>query len=395
MSGISSAIRHQTMASFLPIVIPKENYYNIGWQKFKISASDEELLKFTNNVLESFWRLEKAINQAKSIKLDAETCQQEMKELAKWGLAAYRRFFEEEGSRQLIEGRCKMMGSEIPAPTFISERVLFPWEVLYAGDNYQEANPEMFWGLRYTPARILTPEKDISRFLADRTTPLDMMFCLHHRLREAHQKEWLLIQKLIRSYQNSRCSLLSAAGKLIGVESGENLLDYFIEANHNILHFACHCLSEELDIDTLLFTLLKDEGQEGEPLVIQLGAISFILVREDKRFQCQPLVFLNACQSAGGTDALRKTFNLPQMFIKRGAEAVIATACPVPDRFAAAFAQQFYTFFIDKQMTIGEALQATRRYFIEEYNNPLGLAYGLYSPPYYRLTQPLATVGVA
>jgi hypothetical protein len=395
MSGISSAIRHQTMASFLQIVIPKENYYNIDWHQFKRSATDEELLIFSNKVLASFWRLEKAINQAKSIKLDAEICHQEMKELAMWGLAAYRRFFDDERSRQIIEGRCKMMGSETPAPTFISEQVLFPWEVLYAGDNCEEANPEMFWGLRYTPARILTPEKDISRFLADRTTPLDMMFCLHHRLREAHQNEWLLIQKLIRSYQNSRCSLLSAAGKLIGVESGQNLLDYFIEANHNILHFACHCLSEELDIDTLLFTLLKDEGQEGEPLVIKLDASSFLLVKKDKQFQCQPLVFLNACQSAGGTDALRKTFNLPQMFIKRGAEAVIATACPVPDRFAAAFAQQFYTFFIDKQMTIGEALQATRRYFIEEYNNPLGLAYGLYSPPYYRLTQPLATVGVA
>ncbi|MUG93183.1 CHAT domain-containing protein [Scytonema sp. UIC 10036] len=394
MSGISSAVRHQTMASFLPILVRTESY-NIDWHQFKKSATDEELLRFTNGVLDSFWRLEKAINQVKSIKLDAEICQKEMKELAKWGLAAYRRFFEDERSRQIIEGRCKMMGSETPAPTFISERVLFPWEVLYAGDNYQEANPEMFWGLRYTPARILTPEKDISRFLAERTTPLDMMFCLHHGLREAHKNEWLQIQKLIRSLQNSRCSLLSAVGKLTGIESGENLLDYFIEANHNILHFACHCLSEQLEVDTLLFSMLKDEGQEGEPLVIQLGTIAFILVKEDKQFQCQPLVFLNACQSAGGTDALRKTFNLPQMFIKRGAEAVIATACPVPDRFAAAFAQQFYTFFIEKQMTIGEALQATRKYFIEEYNNPLGLAYGLYSPAYYRLTQPLATVGVA
>ncbi|MEC4815574.1 MAG: CHAT domain-containing protein [Scytonema sp. PMC 1069.18] len=394
MSGISSAVRHQTMASFLPILVRTESY-NIDWHQFKKSATDEELLTFTNKVLDSFWRLEKAINQAKSIKLDAEICQKEMKELAKWGLAAYRRFFEDERSRQIIEGRCKMMGSETPAPTFISERVLFPWEVLYAGDNYQEANPAMFWGLRYTPARILTPEKDISRFLAERTTPLDMMFCLHHRLREAHQNEWLQIQKLIRTLQNSRCSLLSAIGKLTGIESGENLLDYLIEANHNILHFACHCLSEQLEVDTLLFSMLKDEGQEGEPLVIQLGTIAFILVKEDKQFQCQPLVFLNACQSAGGTDALRKTFNLPQMFIKRGAEAVIATACPVSDRFAAAFAQQFYTYFIQKQMTIGQALQATRKYFIEEYNNPLGLAYGLYSPAYYRLTQPLATVGVA
>jgi CHAT domain len=387
MSGISSAVRHQTMASFLPISVRAE-FFNIDWHQFKHSSTDEELLTFTDNVLNSFLRLAKEVNRTKSIKLDVEVCDRELKELAKWGLVAYRRFFEDERARQIIEGRCRMMGNETPAPTFISERVLFPWEVLYAGDNYQDANPEMFWGLRYTPARILTPEKDISRFLAERNMPLDMVFCLHHRLREAHQSELPQIQNLILNIKNSRCSLLSAVG-ITQVKSGEELLDYLIDANHNILHFACHCQSEEQEIDTLLFSL-STEDPESEPIIIKLGSISFILVTQDKQFQCQPLVFLNACQSAGGADALRKTFNLPQMFIKRGAEAVIATACPVPDRFAAAFAKQFYTFFIQKNMTIGEALQVTRKYFIEEYNNPLGLAYGLYSPAYYRLTPPLA-----
>lgn len=392
MSGISSAVRHQTMASFLPISVRGEAF-NIDWHQFKRSSTDEELLTFTDNVLNSFLRLAKEVNSTKSIKLDVEVCDRELKELAKWGLVAYRRFFEDERARQIIEGRCKMMGNETPAPTFISERVLFPWEVLYAGDNYQDANPEMFWGLRYTPARILTPEKDISRFLAERTMPLDMIFCLHHRLREAHHSELPQIQNLILGIKNSRCSLLSAVGKLTQVESGENLLDYLIDANHNILHFACHCQPEEQEIDTLLFSLSK-EDPDSEPIIIKLGSISFILATQDKQFQCQPLVFLNACQSAGGADALRKTFNLPQMFIKRGAEAVIATACPVPDRFAAAFAKQFYTFFIQKHMTIGEALQATRKYFIEEYNNPLGLAYGLYSPAYYRLTPTLAVTSL-
>ncbi|NEO34736.1 MAG: CHAT domain-containing protein, partial [Symploca sp. SIO3C6] len=107
----------------------------------------------------------------------------------------------------------------------------------------------------------------------------------------------------------------------------------------------------------------------------------------DGRFQQRPLVFLNACQSAGGADALRKTFNLPQMFIERGAGAVIATACPVPDRFAAAFAQQFYHFFLAGHMTIGQALHKTRWHFLTQHHNPLGLAYGLYSPAYYRLAQ--------
>ena len=78
---------------------------------------------------------------------------------------------------------------------------------------------------------------------------------------------------------------------------------------------------------------------------------------------------------------------------------MIATACPVPDLFAAAFAKVFYEFFLRglvvkdevtgekgfRLMTIGEALRATRWYFLKEFNNPLGLAYGLYSPAHYRL----------
>jgi CHAT domain len=99
-----------------------------------------------------------------------------------------------------------------------------------------------------------------------------------------------------------------------------------------------------------------------------------------------------------GADELRRIFNLPKVFIQHGAAAVIATACPVPDMFAAAFAKVFYDFFLRgmvvidetgekmvKIMSIGEALRATRWYFLKEFNNPLGLAYGVYSPAGYRV----------
>ena len=85
----------------------------------------------------------------------------------------------------------------------------------------------------------------------------------------------------------------------------------------------------------------------------------------------------------------------------RGAAAVIATVCPVPDLFAAEFAKVFYTFFLRGQeetdpetgrkrlrtLTIGEALHATRWHFLRQHNNPLGLAYGLYSSAFYQMTQ--------
>jgi CHAT domain len=386
MSGISSAIQPQTMASFLPIVID-EKQYSIPWFAYDRSATDPELLNFTENVLKCFRKIEKAVKTTSSLTLDPDFGQKQLVELAKWGRVAHQRFFQDENARRLLQSRFQSMGDEIPAPTFISKLVPFPWEVLYHG-NYLDADPQDFWGFRYTPARILTPELDISQHVMQQAFPSDMLFCLHHKLRQAHQKEWTDIRKLILLTNHDRCCLLTPDGNLITIETGESLLEYLDQAAHNMLHFACHCEPGDAKIDTLLISILQEDLNDEiieDARVIKLGALTFDLI--DGKFQRRPLIFLNACQSAGGSDELRKTFNLPQMFIKRGAGAVIATACPVPDLFAAAFAGHFYALFLTGQMTIGQALRETRLHFLKKHNNPLGLAYGLYSPAYYRLAQ--------
>lgn len=395
MSGISSAIQPQTMASFLPIVI-NEKQYSIPWFTYDRSTTDSELLAFTEGVLNCFWRIEKTVKTTGSLTLDPDFGQKQLVELAKWGRLAYQGFFRDENARQLLQSRFQNMGNEIPAPTFISKLVPFPWEVFYQGSHYHEANLKDFWGLHYTPARILTPERDISQHVMQQALPSDMLFCLHHKLRQAHQQEWPAIRKLILLTNHDRCCLLSPTGKLTTVATGESLLEYLDQATHNMLHFACHCQPGDAKIDTLLISILQDDLNEeitGNAQVIELGALTFDLI--DGKFQRRPLIFLNACQSAGGADELRKTFNLPQMFVRRGAGAVIATACPVPDLFAAAFARHFYTFFLSGQMTIGQALLETRLHFLTKHNNPLGLAYGLYSPAYYRLAQPPMMEGAA
>lgn len=86
--------------------------------------------------------------------------------------------------------------------------------------------------------------------------------------------------------------------------------------------------------------------------------------------------------------------SFPVKWIKdQRALAVIATLCPVPDYFAHAFALKFYeilfateettsantTASISANQYIATALLETRRYFMEKYNNPLGLAYIIYA----------------
>lgn len=382
--GISSSIPTQTEFFPLEILITKEEY-RILTQDFSRTATESELQHFSKGVLESFKEIERSINRKKHLQLTLEERDRYLSELAIWGRRAYQKFFNNDAQKTTHQYSQLMKF----APIFVSNLVTFPWEVLYEGDCEEDIIPEMFWGFHYPIARRLDPNK--SDLLSEQILPLDMLFCLHHKLLQAHHQERPQIEKIVRTL--GKFYLLQLSNELQKLKNGASLLRYLYQTQHNILHFACHCRpckKSEDDVDALIISLIKDELNVQE---IELETYNFL--DASGSFQCQPLIFLNACQSAGGFDELRKTFNLPKEFIQRGAAAVIATACPVPDLFAAAFAKKFYEFFIDKKMMIGKALYETRRYFLEEYNNPLGLAYGLYSSPYYRIAQAPAGMGVA
>ena len=372
--GISSSIPIQN--EFFPLdILITDNSYRISINDFSRTATDSELLHFTKNVLQCFHKIEKTINKNKKLQLTVEERNYYLKSLAKWGRRAYQKFFND----NFQKSKCNFPEFMQFAPIFVSRLVPFPWEVLYEGE-YQKADPEMFWGFRYPIARNLVPGETLP---LEQILPLSMLFCLHHKLLHAHLHERPKIEKLVRTL--GKFYLLQVSQELKKLEDGEALLTHLYQNQYNILHFACHCRScrqYEDEVDALVISLIEDNSHAQE---IELETYNFSDVSGS--FPCQPLIFLNACQSGGGVDELRKTFNLPEKFIQHGAAAVIATACPVPDLFAAAFAQKFYEYFIEEKMMIGKALCETRRYFLKEYNNPLGLAYGLYSSPYYRIAQ--------
>jgi len=257
---------------------------------------------------------------------------------------------------------------------------------------HEEGDLEMFWGIRYAPARLLNAMIFIENCVKEQSLPSDMLFCLHDRLYEAHKYERPEIQKLVVragtddqfTLLDSTCGNFSASGNAPEV-IGASVLRYLLhKGNHNMVHFACHCLTSNLG-DVLNASLIDDEKPGVHNTEFKLQTQKFL--NSETLFKRQPLVFLNACRSGGASDATGITFNLPNAFFKCGAAAIIATACPVPDLFAASFARVFYQKFLKDMLTIGKALQETRRYFIEKHNNPLGLAYGLYTPANYRMSQ--------
>lgn len=391
--GVSSAV-HQPVGMLPVDILITSQGYTIGCQPFQRDASDTEFLSLTKEVIQIFREIKNLTNRTlqttNTIRLKEEQRDQYLVEMAKLGRRAYRKLFKQEEAQEALLQQIKVMqilGATKLAPLFKSELLIFPWEVLYEGD-YRDGKPEAFWGMRYPVARHLIPKKTFSMELA---LPTDMLFCLNHRLPYAPQQERPAIEAIAR-----KIGKFKSLQDLLDIDDGVAFLEHLYQSGHNMLHFACHCRpcrKYEDDIDALSISLLEGEPHLERYREIELETYNFDDI--DGNFQRPPLVFLNACQSGGGLDELRKTFNLPARFIEHGAGAVIATACEVPDSFAALFAKVFYEFFLDRRMMIGEALCKTRWYFLTEYNNPLGLAYGLYTPAYYRLSQPPMMEGVA
>jgi hypothetical protein len=71
----------------------------------------------------------------------------------------------------------------------------------------------------------------------------------------------------------------------------------------------------------------------------------------------------------------------------RGARGVVATEAPIWDLFAYHFAELFLDKMADGS-DVGTAMLATRRTFLEDSKNPLGLLYSYYGNPSVRIRGP-------
>jgi hypothetical protein len=140
----------------------------------------------------------------------------------------------------------------------------------------------------------------------------------------------------------------------------------FFRETSDVAHFACHV---DINGHTGMSALVISRGFRLSPNDI-----------EDYRicFSGAPLVVLNACDT-GVRDPFQTANFIASILKIAEARGVIATECEVPTRFAAEFAQKFYDTFLLGQQSIGEALMATRKWFMGQPNcNPLGLLYSIY-----------------
>jgi CHAT domain len=287
----------------------------------------------------------------------------------------------------------------------------FLWELIYDGKPAGPARPESFWGFRYPIGRAFMLEKiqhpteirpwhgifsAIHEDLPFSKPEVERLKGYLERAKKEYHLPELRLQLLDDEFPNPPLA-------------SDQLMERFIseDFDYGIIHFACHCENPEEGGAHQASLILKAHGQEFK---MRLQTLELWLGegKGDGSFSNRPFVFINACESQT-IGHLLESSNFPEGFLRFRASGVIATACTVPDRFANAFATEFYRQLLklgeekdpeqkepdtaeparetedqghqplDTTSSIGEALLKTRLHFLVKYNNPLGLAYGLYA----------------
>ena len=263
----------------------------------------------------------------------------------------------------------------------------FPWAVFYDGawrgrpltDDPASVDPSGFWGRRFRIDRALVcghggaPREPVLR------GPLRVQACLNPHLDERQQVKVVAAQRAL-------FATFAGLDVRAPIESEGALRTYLAAqaAPCDLLYFFCHATAA-VGVDHL-FTFTTSPADRQARLILDdtgdtTGGID-VAAMDDLRSEPlddRPLVFLNACTSAGGDQAFQPQLLL--QFLERWqAAGVIGTDWTVPTLFADAFARALLRHFLAGNVTLAEAFaRAGDEAFAQ--GNPFPLIYALYAPP--------------
>ncbi|MFF5254636.1 SCO5717 family growth-regulating ATPase [Streptomyces leeuwenhoekii] len=157
----------------------------------------------------------------------------------------------------------------------------------------------------------------------------------------------------------------------IGVLTERAALTALIEGGHaGLLHFACH------NAFTGAGSCVTMADGPFDP--IDLASAAQLRTLRTHR----PLVFFNACRSAGEIDWFGESLGWAPQFLNAGAGAFVGTLWPVRSRSALEFAEAFYDQLITHGRPLGQASLAARRTMSDLHGgDPTWLAYAVYGSP--------------
>ncbi|MCA9979640.1 MAG: CHAT domain-containing protein [Anaerolineales bacterium] len=251
-----------------------------------------------------------------------------------------------------------------------SQNFMLPWGIMYVGDDPDTPQPEMFLGLRHIIEHIpLQPNMQVFDHEIDISDGLHVGLNVNTDIDQ--QMGQPIIQRQLDSWQT-----ITQANSHVRVEVRQDHLSVLEALNagdapDDVMYFYCH--AESFDLNE------PDTGTPGQSRLIfnNHQALTLRKLERNKTLLAgQPLVFINACESAELSPEFYDGF-VPY-FVNKGARGVIGTECETPALFAEAFAKRFFERFLKGEASLGEIFLALRREFYFEQNNVMGLVYALY-----------------
>ncbi|WP_329347314.1 CHAT domain-containing protein [Streptomyces sp. NBC_01261] len=146
------------------------------------------------------------------------------------------------------------------------------------------------------------------------------------------------------------------------------------EGLDGLLHFACHNAFTEAGSQVTM----ADGPFDPLDLATAQGSRAWSAT-------C-PLVFVNACRSAGQIDWYSASPGWAPQFLEAGAGAFIGTLWPVRSDSALAYADAFYTHLVTSRLPLGDASMKAHQAIRNHDGDPTWLAYAVYGSPAARAT---------
>ena len=151
-----------------------------------------------------------------------------------------------------------------------------------------------------------------------------------------------------------------------------------LENAPSVLHFACHNAFAEKS-----GSVISLDGGQLRPSDLAVA------VQQSGLAAASPLVFFNACRTAGEVQGLVQMMGWAKQFMGAGASAFIGSLWAVRSPTAKAFAQEFYRALITDQLPLGTASLQARRAISGDAGDPTWLAYTVYGNPSASVTDAL------
>ena len=231
--------------------------------------------------------------------------------------------------------------------TILTNQDVVPWELLYPKGRRRDFGflVEQFPVTRAIYGRAQQPRLRLhpARFVVPPNSPADA-----------------------KAEAKALASLLGT--RLTTVSELTPLLQLIAKGRFGLLHFACHNRFDPEDGSSIRL------DKPFTPTFLATAASDETLAK------AAPVVFINACRSAGQVPSYNKLDSWAEKFLRAGAAAFIGSLWEVSDGTAREFAQDLYRRLLDGD-SLGKATMAARHAVADEPGDPTWLAYAVYGDP--------------